>query len=49
MCPLTKEPCSSECQWYTKVFTGRDGKDYYGCILEAIEMHLHAISVNTDN
>jgi hypothetical protein len=48
MCPLTKEPCSNDFQWFTKLFTNKkDGKEYFGCIIEKIEMALDSIADNT--
>jgi hypothetical protein len=44
MCPLTKEPCSSHCQWFTQLFAAKDGKEYFGCILKKIEIHLNSIA-----
>jgi hypothetical protein len=47
MCPLTKGPCSNNCWWFTKLFTDKDGKEYYGCIVEKIEMDLDSIAGDT--
>ena len=49
MCPITKEPCSNQCQWFIKLFTGKDGKEYFGCVIEKIEMHLESISGDTNS
>ena len=47
MCPITQMPCSKDCRWNTFLFKGKDGKEYYGCILEKIEMQLDSIDGNT--
>jgi hypothetical protein len=45
MCPFTKEHCNQQCRWFCLLFKNpKDGKEYYGCIIEKIEMHLDSIS-----